>query len=73
MTTVYLLKCVDCGKRMKHGFAPPIAPQSCLAARQLRMRCKEPMRCRVELVSEERELSEIDRLRVGLRDERAIA
>ena len=68
----YALTC-HCGRSEVHGFEPPaVNLQTCCTARQIRARCRD-FGCRFELVESEAEFTDVDRLRLGLRDERAIA
>ena len=69
----YGVRCKSCGKQNKHGTSPPANLDTCFTARQLRMRCHEPMGCRMEIVEREFEPTEVDMLRLGLREDRAIA
>ena len=65
---VYSLKC-HCGRTEKHGFAPPATNlQTCVTARQIRAGCRD-VGCKFELVEGEAEFTDVDRLRLGLRDD----
>jgi hypothetical protein len=68
----YALKC-HCNRQEVHGFEPPATNlQTCVTARAIRAGCRD-FGCRFELVEQEAEFDDVDRLRLGLRDERRLA
>ena len=68
----YNLKC-HCGRTETHGYTPPATNlQTCCTARQIRAGCKD-YGCRFELVEGEAEMTDVDRLRLGLRPEKVFA
>jgi hypothetical protein len=66
------IHCQTCQKSLKHGSVPPANPDNCVTSRMLRMHCKD-FGCKFHSVAVTVELTETDRLRLGLREERAIA
>jgi hypothetical protein len=67
----YIVQC-HCGRQELHGFERPrIDVQTCLTARAIRAGCKD-WGCRFEVVERQAELDDVDRLRLGLRDDVAI-
>lgn len=61
----YSLKC-HCGRSEPHGFAPPATNlQTCVTARQIRAGCRATGCC-FEVVEENVEFTDIDRLRLEL-------
>lgn len=68
----YVLTC-HCGRSEPHGFEPPaVNLQTCCTARQIRGRCRD-LGCVFTLVEQEAEFTDVDRLRLGLREERVVA
>jgi len=71
MMRQYALKC-HCGRSDIHGYTPPsVNLQTCVTARAIRAGCRD-FGCRFELVEQETEFSDVDRLRLGMREERVI-
>ena len=69
---LYSVKCATCGRSEPHGSVQPINADSCNAARALRAACRE-VSCRFAVAESEYEPTPIDQLRLGMREERAIA
>lgn len=68
----FILRC-HCGRSEPHGWEPPAGNvQTCCTARAIRGKCRD-YGCRFEVSEQEAELTDVDRLRLGLREERAIA
>jgi len=68
---IYCLTC-HYSRSEVHGYTPPTENlQTCCTARQIRARCKD-VGCRFVLVETEAEFSDVDRLRLGLREERVL-
>ena len=64
----YSLAC-HCGRSEVHGLAPPVSDvQRCVTARAIRARCKD-YGCAFRVVEAESELTDVDNLRLGLRDD----
>jgi hypothetical protein len=64
----YALKC-HCGRSDIHGYTPPaVNLQTCCTARAIRAGCRD-FGCRFELVEQEAEMTDVDRLRLGLRED----
>ena len=62
----FTIRC-HCGRSEPHGFEPPrVELQTCLTARNIRAGCKD-YGCKFEVVESEAELTDVDRLRLGLR------
>lgn len=70
---IYSIKCITCRKVAEYGASKPQNPQLCASAKALRQICKEPIGCDMELIEEEKELSAVDLLRLGLREDKPIA
>lgn len=70
---IYSVKCLTCRRIEEYGLTRPESPQLCSSSKALRQKCKEPIGCNMALVEEERELSDIDKLRMGLREDKPIA
>ena len=64
----YSLVC-HCGRSETHGLAPPVSDlQRCVTARAIRAGCKD-VGCQFRVIECESELTDVDYLRLGLRDD----
>ena len=64
----YALTC-HCGRSETHGFEPPTTNlQTCCTARQIRGGCRD-YGCFFTLTETEAEMTDVDRLRLGLRED----
>ena len=66
----YALSC-RCGRSETHGTEPPDMSrlQTCLTARAIRGKCRD-VGCYFEVVETEQDLTDVDQLRLGLREDR---
>jgi hypothetical protein len=64
----YRIACQTCSKSLKHGSTAPANVDGCVTSRLMRMRCKD-FGCRFQLIAVDVELTEIDKLRLELRND----
>lgn len=69
----YLIRCQVCTASEVHGSQPPANPNACNTARSMRGACREKVVCKFETKDEDFEPDAVDLLRLGMREERAIA
>ena len=68
----YSIRCQVCAASEVHGSVEPSNPNACNTARAMRGACRE-VGCRFEAVQSDFEPDALDLLRLGMREERAIA
>jgi len=70
----HIIQCQTCARTEIHGSAAPPVVDSCHTSRIMRAACREGMGCcRFVAVSEEWEPTDVDTLRLGMRDDNAIS
>ena len=63
--TAYLIRCMQCANREHHGFTRPESVD-CHTARLMRASCRD-LGCKLDIVEYEVDLTDVDKLRLGLR------
>jgi hypothetical protein len=67
----HIIKCLTCARSEIHGSAAPEHVQSCHTARMMRSACREGVGgCDFCVLLDEYEPSDIDALRLGMREDR---